>query len=143
MLSIANPFIDEIGRNTLNIHTEKVVHLGRKNGERNTRRETYDNRIWNKLDDITQFEYTHEDEQYTRHDRGDEQAREAMLLDDTIDNDDEGAGRTTNLHLATTKSRDDEAGNDSRDESFGRTYARCDTKSDSQRNSDDTNDPAR
>ena len=143
MLSIAHPFVNKIGRNTLDIHTEKVVHLGRKNGERNTRRETYDNRIWNKLDDITQFEYTHEDEQYTRHDRGDEQTREAMLLNDTVDNDNEGAGRTTNLYLASTKSGNDKTGNNSCDEAFSRTYTRCDTKSDSQRNSNDTNNPAR
>ena len=105
--------MDKIRRHTLYIHTKEVVHLRRENGQRNTCREAHDHRIRHKLNDTAQFEHTHENEHDTRHDRGDEQACEPVLLNNAINDDNERARRTANLHLATAESRNDKSCYDS------------------------------
>ena len=114
------------------VHTEEVVHLRGENGQRNTCREAHNHRIRHKLDDTAQLEHAHENKHDTRHDCGDEQARESVLLNHTIDNHNERARRTANLHFATTESRDDKSCNDSRDKTFSWSDARGDTKSNCQ-----------
>ena len=49
------------------------------------------------------MEHAHQDEEGSGHERSDHEAVHSILLDDAIDNDDEGAGRTADLHLAAAK----------------------------------------
>ena len=56
-----------------------------------------------------------------------------MLLDNAIDDHNKRTRRTTYLHLATTKRRDDETSNNGSDKSLCRTYTRRNTKSNRQR----------
>ena len=51
-----------------------------------------------------------------------------MLLYDSVNDDYEGSCRTTYLHPASSKQRDDESSDDSGDEAFSGPHARGNTK---------------
>ena len=112
VLEIVCPFLYEIGRYILQVHTKEVVHLGGEDSQCDTCGEANDYGVWHKLDDIAQLEQSHQYEQYARHDSGDEQSRDAMLLNHAIDNHDKRSCRTANLHFAATESRDDKSRDD-------------------------------
>ena len=133
VLEITNPFINEVRRHILDAETEHIVHLSRENRECDTTGKANNHWIWHEFNDISQFENSNQNQDDSRHDCGNHQASQTMLLDYAVNYHDESACRTANLHLATAKKRDDESRDDSRHEAFRRTDARSDTKGDSQR----------
>ena len=140
ILEVAGPLIDEVGGHIRDTHTEQVVHLGREDGDGDTAREAHDDGIGHKLDDRSEFEDTHQNHHQACQDGGNGKARKTKLLDDAIDDDNEGTRGATNLHLRTAQSRDQETGQDGGHKTLGGAYARSDTKGDRQRNSHDTDD---
>ena len=60
MLRVEDPFIDEVCRHILQTHAEEIIHLRTEDRQRDTCRETHDNRVGHKLDHITQMRQTHQ-----------------------------------------------------------------------------------
>ena len=85
---------------------------------------------------------SHDKQQNAGHERGDEQSRLAVLLDDAVYDDDECARRPSDLYAASSQQRDDQSGEDSRDDALLGRYARGDAERDSQRQRDDADDDA-
>ena len=65
------------------------------------------------------------------------------MLNDAVDNYDEGACWTANLNLAATQQRNDESCYDGGDDAFLWGHTRCDTKGDGERQGYNANDEAR
>ena len=106
------------------------------------RGEAGDHRKGNELDGGAQLGQAERDQQQARHDRGDGQSIHAVLLDDPIDDHDEGAGRAADLHPRAAQRRDDEPGdNGGIEPPVGRDPAR-DGKGDGQRQRHDAHDQA-
>ena len=118
VLGIANPFPDKItGRLQRNTYyftgvayrslrqTENIADLRREDGQGNTCRETYNNRIRNELNNNTQAESAKSNEDDTSQDGGNEQALQTIfrVVDNAIDDDNEGTCRTTNLYFAAAE----------------------------------------
>ena len=138
MLGIAHPLVDEVRRRVGDTQAEEVVHLRREDGYRDTRREADNHRIRHELDDISQLEYAHDNQQDTRHDSGYQQSCQPMLLDNAVDNHDKRTRRAPYLHLAAAECRDDETRDNRRYQALRRTHARRDTEGDCQRDSHNT-----
>ncbi len=130
----------KVGGGVGDTETEKVVHLSGENSQRNTCRKAHNDRVGNELDDVSQFEQAHNNEQYARHNHGDKQTCQTVLLNDTVDDDNECARRSANLHFAPAESRDDKARNDGGNKPLGRSYTRRDTERNRQRNSHHAHD---
>ena len=111
--------------------------------ERDAARETHDNRVRDELDDRAEFQRTHQQEDDARYDRGDGQPLKPEILDDAVDNHDKSARGPAYLHVAATQQGDDETADDSRYQTFFRTYARRDTESDGERQGHDAHDNTR
>ena len=127
---VAYPLVDEVGRHRVDAQSEEVLYLGGEDSYSDTTRKTNDNRVGYVLDDSSEFQQTEEYQEYTCHNGGNGKPLKPILLNDAVDDDDEGTGRAAYLHLAATEQRDDESGNDSRDDALLGCYARGDTKSD-------------
>ena len=130
VLEITNPFMYEVSRHILDAQAEQIVHLRGEDRQRDTARETHDHRVRDELDDATQVEETHENQQDTRHDRGDSQTTQAILLDDAIDDHDERTRRSTDLHLRSAEKRDQETRDNRSEQTLCRTHARSDSECD-------------
>ena len=87
----------------IHLHTQQVFHLCGEDSDGDTAGETYHDGVGNILDNGSQTQHAQHDEEYTSHQRGDGQSLDAILLDDTVDDDDEGTCRSSNLYLTTTK----------------------------------------
>lgn len=124
------------------VEAEDVGHLRGEDGHGNTAREAHDDGIGDELDDRTQPEEPHEQEQHAAHERCHQKSRLAVLLDDAVNDDDEGAGRAANLDAAAAQQRDDKAGDDGRDDALLGRDARSDAEGDGQRQGDDADDDA-
>ena len=137
---IGTPFCKEFSRILVHCHTEEILNLCGEDGDGDTAGETHHDGVGDVLDDGAQTKHAQEDEEHTCHQRGDGQSLYAILMDDAIDDDDEGTRRTANLHLRTTEGRNDETGYDGRENTlFGR-YTRSNTECDGKRQCHDTND---
>ena len=144
MAEIEHPLADEIPRHGFpaEIHPEQVCDLRRENRQGDAGCEPHHDGIRNEPDDGTEFEQPHRNQQHAGHERRNQQPRFAVLLDDAVDNDDEGARRAADLYPASAQQRDDEPRDHSRDDSlFGR-HARSDTEGDSQRQGHDAHNQA-
>ena len=86
------------------------------------------------------MEHAHQDEECAGHERRDGEAAHAVLLDDSVDDDDEGAGRTADLDLAAAEEGNEETGHDGRQDAGLRRGARRDTERDGERQRHDTYD---
>lgn len=75
------------------IHPEQVCDLRRENRQGDAGCEPHHDGIGNEPDDGTEFEQPHRNQQHAGHERRNQQPRFAVLLDDAVDNDDEGARR--------------------------------------------------
>ena len=58
------------------------------------------------------MEYAQQNQEHTGHDGSHEQARFAVLLDDTIDDDDKSTRRAADLHTAPAEQGHGQSGND-------------------------------
>ena len=62
------------------------------------------------------------------------------MLDDAVDDDDEGTRGAADLHLRAAEYRDEQTGDDGRYKTLGGAYTRGDTESDGKRNGHDADD---
>ena len=85
------------------MQAEKIFHLRQKNQHRNAIGKANDDRHRNKANQHTQTQHAHEQQPYARQQRGQHQTRHAMLADDAVNDNNEGASRPTNLHLAAAQ----------------------------------------
>ena len=122
MPEVNHPFSYEVSRNFLipEIQSEDIGNLCSKDSDGNTAGEAHNDGIRNKLDNCSQFEHSQQNEDDTCHQRCYDQSRFSILLDDTINNNDEGTGRSADLYFASSKKGNDETSNDSRDNAFFR-----------------------
>ena len=144
MAEIEHPLPGEIARDGLTpeIEPQKVGDLRGEDRHGNTAREAHDDRIGDEFDDRAQPAESHDQQQHAAHECGDEQPGLAVLLDDAVDNDDEGARRASDLYAAAAQQRNDESGDDGGDDAlFGRD-ARGDAEGDGQRQGDDADNDA-
>lgn len=123
MAEIEHPLADEIPRHGFpaEIHPEQVCDLRRENRQGDAGCEPHHDGIGNEPDDGAEFEQPHRDQQHAGHERRNQQPRFAVLLDDAVDDDDEGTRRAADLYPASAQQRDDEPRDHGRDDSlFGR-----------------------
>ena len=85
------------------VQTCALPILGGEDGEGDTAGEAHHDGVGNEADDGAQFENAHQQENDARHDSGDGQSFDAVLLDDAVHDDDERAGGTSDLHAAATQ----------------------------------------
>ena len=82
----------------------------------------------------------HQDEESAGHERGNHKAVHTVLLDDPVNDYDEGAGGAANLHLAAAEERNEETGYDGGKDTGLRGSTRSNAKSDGQREGHNTHD---
>ena len=107
MLEVACPLFEEFGRNTFRSHSEKVLDLCREDRYGDTAGKSDNDRIGDEFDDGSQLEQAQQNEQYTGHDRCDDQTFFSVLGDDPVDDYDKSAGRSADLYLAAPQQRND------------------------------------
>ena len=133
------PFRNECGRKASHLEPEKILDLTREDDDRDSTRESNDHRMWYELDRCAEAGDAEHDEYDPRHQRGDDEPVDTEALDDTVDDDDERAGRSSDLNSGSAKRRDEKAGNNR----GVKPAIRCDTAGDGKRNgerkSNDTN----
>ena len=83
------------------------------------------------------------DEQHAGHQRGDGESVDAVLLHDAVDDHDERAGRSADLHARAAERGDEEAGDDGGPQAAVRRHAAGDRERDRERQRDDADDDAR
>ena len=84
------------------------------------------------------MQHAHQDKESSCHECGYAKAAHAVLLDDTVNDNDESSGRTANLNLAASKEGDDETCNDCSQNTGLRSCSRCNTERDGKRQSHNT-----
>ena len=140
MLEIDGPFVQESGRDALDLQAEEVLDLGREDGQGDTAGEAHDDRVGDIFDDRAQMEHAHQDQEGTGHEGRDRETAHAVLLDDSVDDDDEGTGRAADLHLAAAEEGNDETGHDGRQDAGLRRGAGRDAERDGERQRHDADD---
>ena len=106
------------------------------------RGEAGDDREGDELDDAAQLGQAQGDQDDARHHGGDDQAVDAVLLHDAVDDHDERAGGPADLHPGAAQRRDQEAGDDRGVEALLRGDAAGDGEGDGEREGDDADDDA-
>src|ERR1051325_7142423 len=113
-------FFDEFGRNLVHTQPEKVFDLGSEDEDGDAAGETHGNRVGDVFDDGAQAREAHDEQEQPGQDGADGEVVEAVFGADTVEDDDEGAGRPADTDFGAAQSRDEEAGNDSgEDARFG------------------------
>ena len=102
--------------------------MGAKDGNGNTAREAYYNRIGDKANHTPQPQYAHKDEDKPGYEGGNGQPFDAVLLDNTVDNNDKSTCRSPDLYGTPTQKRDNKAPDDSGCEANLGAYAAGNTK---------------
>ena len=92
---------------------EEVRPLAHPDDDADSGRESHDHGIRNEAQDSAESGDAQEDEDHSRHGRGQQQAIDAELCGDPRQDDDEGAGGARDLDTAASEQRYDQAGNDS------------------------------
>ena len=143
MLYVSNPFLNEVRRHLVHLHAQQVFDLRGEDGDSDTAGESYDNGVGNVLDDGAQTEHTQQNEEDARHEGGDGETLHAVLLDDAIDDDDEGTCRTAYLHLASAEGGNEQSCDDGGDDTFLRRYTAGNTEGDGEGQCNDAHDDSR
>ena len=140
MAEVHQPFAHEVARYlfTTELKAEDIGHLCGEDGDGDTARKAHDDGIGDEFDDCSQLEHTQQHQDDACHQRGHDEARFTILLDDAVDDDDERTCRSANLHLAAAQQGDDETRDDGGHDTFLGRYTRRDTKSNSQRKGHNT-----
>lgn len=86
-------FVGALGARYL--HAEHVLELQHRDHERDARREAGGHRVRHVLHEPPETGETHRDEHHARHHAGDQQAREAVLVDDGDENQNAAVGPVT------------------------------------------------
>lgn len=89
---------------------QQVGNLGGEDRQGDAGGESHHDRIGDELDDRAEAEEAHQNQQHAGHEGRHQQPGLAVLLDDAIDDDDEGPRRAADLHAAAAQQRYHEAG---------------------------------
>ena len=122
---VHDPFLYEIGRHVVDGQSEQVFDLRRENGHGDSAGEAYHDGIGDVFDDGTQMEYAQQNQEHAGHDGGHKQACFAVLLYDTVDDNDKSPRRSADLHTASAKQGHGQSGDDGRDDALLRCHAGC------------------
>ncbi len=141
-VDVGNPLFDKVGGHDGHRQAEQVLDLRGEDGEGNTAGEADNDRVRNVLDDRAEMQHAEHNEEDTRHQRGDGQSLETVLLDDAIYYNNERARRSTDLNLRASENGDDETGDDGGDDALLGCHARGNTEGNGQRQGDDAHDDA-
>ena len=120
ILEVDYPLPGEVARHFGGREAEQILDLRGEDRHGDTAGETDDDRVGNEFDDRPQAEESQQDQEYARHDRGDGQSLDAVLLDDAIDDHDECTCGAADLYATAAERRCEEAGDDGRDDAFFR-----------------------
>ena len=121
-----------------------VADLRRKDGQSDTCREAYDDRIGDELDDDAQPESTKRDENDACQNSGNQQALQTVfrVVDNAVDDDDKGSCRASNLHFCAAEQGDEETSHNGRYNALFRGYTAGYAESDGKWQSNDAHDDA-
>ena len=89
--------------------------------------------LYAKYCQTSESRYAEDYENHTRHNSGDDESVDAEALDDSINDHDERARRSADLHPRAAQRRDDESGNDGGVKAAVRRYSAGDRECDCQR----------
>ena len=140
VLGIDAPLAQEVGRNAVNLQTEEVLDLRGEDGQRDTGGKTDHDRVGDIFDDGAQVQDAHQDQECAGHEGRDHQAVHAVFLDDSEDNDDEGAGGAADLDLAAAEEGNEESRHDGGQDAGLRSGTGRDAERDGQRQGHDADD---
>ena len=126
-------YTTHLSRKPADLQTEEVFDLRGKDGEGDTGGKAHHDGIRDVFNNGTQVQDAHQDEEGTGHESSDHEAAHAILLDDSVNDHNEGAGGATDLHLAATEERNEETGHDGGKNTGLRRGAGSDTECDGQR----------
>src|SRR6266567_5051232 len=104
-------FPNEIDGHRIDFEPKEILDLRTENEDRNALRERARGRIRNKTNDRTHSRESHDAQHPSGHDSGQIKTGEATGLQNTISDDDEGAGRSGNLHPRAAQYCNDESAN--------------------------------
>jgi hypothetical protein len=91
---------------------QQIAHLRKGDEHRNAVGEADHHAHWHVSHQRTKPEQAHEEQQHAGAGGGNKQVGHAVAFHDAVDDDDEGAGRPTNLHGGAAQGRDEEARDD-------------------------------
>ena len=106
----------ELHGHFVHVESQQVAELGDRDDDRDAGCEPHHDRVGHELDHVPQAGEPHEDHESARHHRRHREAVVAVGLDDPVDEHDEGTGGATDLDAASAQSRDQEPGDDRREE---------------------------
>jgi hypothetical protein len=106
----------EVGRHLGRFQPEQVLHLRQRDQHGNAVGEADDDGHRHIAHQPAQPEQAHQEQQHPGHGRADQQVGQAIALEDAVDDDDEGPGRPADLHARPAQGRDQQPGNDGRDQ---------------------------
>ena len=133
---------EKFGGQRPGLQAEKILDLRQEDQHRDAVGEADDDGQRNELDQHAQPEDAHRQQDAAGHEGADEQVRHAVLRDDAVDDDDEGAGRAADLHARAAERGDDEAGDDGREDAGFRRDTGGDGKRHRERQRDDADGDA-
>ena len=110
MFGVGDDFFVKFSGRRRHRQSKEITNLGGENQDRDPAGEANRDRIRDELDDLAEFEKTHDHQQRARQHRGDGQPAVAELLNRVVDQHDEGARWTADLHTAPAERRNQETG---------------------------------
>jgi hypothetical protein len=119
---------------------EEVLPLVGPDDHRDAGGESRDHRVGNELDDGAEARNSQQQQDHAGQQSRDLQAVDAVSSSDACENDDEGAGRTRDLHPTAAEQRNHHAGDDRRVEPLLRLGALGNREGHRQRQRHDTDD---
>ncbi len=137
------PLLQEMRGHVSHLESQEVLDLGRKDDDRDTAREARDDGIGNELDGGAEPREAEGDEQESRHHGAEDEAVDAVLLDDAVHDDDEGPRRAADLNAAAAQEGDEEPRHRGRDEASFRCDSRRDGEGKGERDRHDADDDTR
>ncbi|OPZ97757.1 MAG: hypothetical protein BWY72_01105 [Bacteroidetes bacterium ADurb.Bin416] len=111
MLEVGQPFAGKIAGHATHGQSEEIFDLSGKNSDSNATGKAHDDGIRHKFDDAAQLQRTHGKKHDACHDGCNDEAAGAESFNDTIHDDDESTGRSSDLNLASTQQGDKKTGN--------------------------------
>ena len=139
---MASTWAKEVGRNRPRLEAEQILDLRQRNQHRNAVGEADDDGHRDVLDQRAELEPAHRKQQRAGQHGRDQQIRQAVALHDAVDDDDEGTGGPADLHAGAAQRRDQDAGDDGREDALLGLDARRDRKRHGQWQRDDADSDA-
>jgi hypothetical protein len=127
---------EEVGGHLPDLETQEVLHLRERDDDRNAVGEADHDRHRHEADHLPELEEAHRHQQQAGHHGGDQQVRNAVALDDGIEQGDERPRRARDLYPRAAQGGDDETTHDRRDQALLRLDAGGDAERHRQRHRD-------